>query len=250
MIIAYDGYLMQELTRACQTANDELQKAQSLILEVRSHNDWTCKEKDTIDDLMSTCRNMVQRLCEEEFSFLEAIKTVEGELSDAEKNVSRLFDGVETILSKVLAIPVAQTVVGGVGLLTGGIGDKVADVFDGITEGIGEKVQDLFEKISGDVDEQTVHHGLNESGFLTWPENSAPPSMELIESLGGKAMMTKNGDVEVLWPTGVKQLFSSEWTLELRDRLGLSETPLLNGVDVLENITETIKVVSTSALDF
>lgn len=117
MIIAYDVQVMQELIRASQAANDELQKAQSLIQEIHSHSDWTCKEKSVIDDLMRECKNMVKKLCEEQFSFFEAVKIVGEELGEAENSVSNLFQSVESILSKILAIPVLENVVNGGGLI-------------------------------------------------------------------------------------------------------------------------------------
>lgn len=106
MTIAYDVMLMQQLVAACQSANDELLKAQALVLEVQSHGDWTCKEKNAIDDLMRECKKRIQALCENEQGFLGAIKQVAEELTDAEKNVSLLFGGVEGLLGKILAIPV------------------------------------------------------------------------------------------------------------------------------------------------
>lgn len=135
MTISYDVYTMQELARACQAANDQLHNAQNLILQVRSHNDWTCKEKDAIDDLMQECKNIVKRLCEEQFSFLEVIKSVGEEMLEAENSVSRLFNGVESLLEKILSIPVVETVIQGTGLLT----DNIKDVFEDIASIIREE---------------------------------------------------------------------------------------------------------------
>lgn len=120
MTIAYDVTVMQELVRACDEANSELEKAQNLIREVHSHNDWTCKEKDAIDELMSQCRNMIKRMNEQQRSFLEAVRQVAGELETAENSVSRLFSGVEDLLSGILAIPVLERVINGTGLLGNG----------------------------------------------------------------------------------------------------------------------------------
>lgn len=117
MTIAYDVSVMQDLVSACSSANSELEKAQRLILEVRSHNDWTCKEKDAIDDLMNQCRNMVKRLSEQQQAFLEAVRQVAGDLGDAEQSVSGLFSGVEDILQRILAIPVPEHITVGSSLL-------------------------------------------------------------------------------------------------------------------------------------
>ncbi len=117
MKIAYDISVMAGLVAACQSANEELQKAQNLLQEVHSHSDWTCKEKNTIDDMMRECKKWIQKLCESQQGFLGAVRGVADDLTDAEKNISGLFGGVESLLGKILAIPVKVTTVVGGGLL-------------------------------------------------------------------------------------------------------------------------------------
>ncbi len=117
MTVSYDVSLMRQLVAACQTANDEIVKAQQLILAVKSHADWTCKEKSVIDELMGECKSQINRMQEDQNGFLNVLKQVEGELDGAEKSISHLFHGVDSILSKVLAIPVGQAVAIGGGLI-------------------------------------------------------------------------------------------------------------------------------------
>lgn len=117
MKILYEVATMAQLAAACQSANDELQKAQSLVMEVQSHSDWTCKEKNTIDDLMRECKKRIQELCENEEGFLNAIRLVAQDLTEAEKNISGLFGGVESLLGKILAIPVKTVTVNGQSML-------------------------------------------------------------------------------------------------------------------------------------
>lgn len=117
MKIAYDVAMMVQLVAASQNANDELQRARNLLQEIHSHSDWTCREKDTIDDMMRECRKWILKLSENQSDFLGAIRQVERDLRDAEKSVSGLFGGVESMLGKILAIPVRDIVIGGTGLL-------------------------------------------------------------------------------------------------------------------------------------
>ena len=117
MNIAYDVATLAQLAAACENANDELHRAQNLIQEIHSHNDWGCKEKDAIDDQMRDMRKRIRLLCENQQSFLKAVRQVEDDLRDAERRVSGLFGGVESVLGKILSIPVRDVVVGGAGLL-------------------------------------------------------------------------------------------------------------------------------------
>lgn len=138
MKIVYDVTAVAQMTAACQTANNELQKARNLLQEIKSHNDWGCKEKNTINDLVGEARNMIGRLCENQAAFLQAVKTAEGELTDAEKSVSKLFDGVESLLARILSIPVKETVISGIGLAAGSaLWGKASSDGEGSNGGIG-----------------------------------------------------------------------------------------------------------------
>lgn len=134
MTVLYDPQVMQALAQACQAANDELQRAQSLILAVRSHEDWGCREKDAIDDLMGQCRNYVNTLCEEQRSFLEAVKIVETDLNEAEGKISGLFQSVDNVIAGILAVPAPTTIATGFGLFGGAIhkgAELVKDILSG-----------------------------------------------------------------------------------------------------------------------
>ncbi len=136
MTVLYDPQIVQSLVQACQVANDELIQAQSLIQAVRSHEDWGCKEKDAIDDLMGQCKSMVNQLCEQQSSFLNAVTIVEGELKEAEGKISGLFSGVDNVIAGILAIPAAVAVTNGGGLIQG-IGNIIGNVQNGIGTIIG-----------------------------------------------------------------------------------------------------------------
>jgi len=176
MRLIYDIAVMAQLVAACQSANTEIVKAEQLVQQVRSHGDWTCKEKNVIDELMQECKTLVQRMREDQGSFLQVLKEVEGELNDTENSVSNLFSGVESILGKVLAIPVAQTVAIGGGLFGAGasaIRTKINDGLVNISEGITDAIQpgtvgtgwagDLLEKMKdigeGITDVDVIWHG-------------------------------------------------------------------------------------------
>ena len=146
MTLSYDAYLMQQLVAACQTANDEIVKAQQLITSVKSHADWTCKEKSVIDELMEECKKLINRMQDDENSFLNVLKEVEGELDGAEKSISSLFQGVESILAKVLSIPAGVVTTVGTGLL-GAAGGALGNMFGGMGDavsGIADQMMDQF----------------------------------------------------------------------------------------------------------
>ena len=175
MKLVYDIAVMAQLVAACQSANTEIVKAEQLVQQVRSHSDWTCKEKSVIDELMQECKGLVQRMREDQGSFLRVLKEVEGELNQTENSVSNLFSSVESILGKVLAIPVAQSVATGAGLLgagsaIGSIGNKIGDVLKNIvdsgsdvilpnTTGIGW-ADDLLEKM------KDIGSGITDAGVI------------------------------------------------------------------------------------
>ena len=179
MKILYDVATMAQLTAACQSANDELQKAQSLVMEVQSHSDWTCKEKDTIDDLMRECKKRIQELCESEKNFLGAVRLAAEDLTDAEKNVSALFGGVESLLGKILAIPVKTVTVSGQSMLER-IGFGMPDANAGLNnwaKGVGEAVRIGLDELHREQIIQKYDPQFSGSGTLYWPEAEVPPDI-------------------------------------------------------------------------
>lgn len=223
MKIAYDISVMTGLVAACQSANEELQKAQGLIQGVHSHNDWTCREKDTIDDLMRECKKRIQDLCENQRGLLGAIRFVADDFTDSEKNISSLFGGVESLLGKILAIPVKTTTVVGSGLLgmlsgTGGNGGSTTNTgSSGVGHGGGGGGIDGAQTVLGDVKEKLQQAGnavtdamkkagethrqeiyakyhvtFRADGHLVWPENEHPP-MELLDAMGAQVTMSSDG---------------------------------------------------------
>ena len=150
MTLSYDAYLMQQLVAACQTANDEILKAQQLITSVKSHADWTCKEKSVIDELMEECKKLINRMQDDENSFLNVLKEVEGELDGAEKSISSLFQGVESILAKVLAIPAGVvSTVGGTVSVAGVVAAVLASAVGAVLSSTEGKVLSSVEGLGG-----------------------------------------------------------------------------------------------------
>lgn len=136
-MISYDPETMKALVAACQTANDQLQKAQSLLDRIQSHGNWTCKEKNAIDERIGECRKQIGRLGERQLSFLQAVKQAEEDFCGAQRRVSGLFDGVDELLGRILSIPV-QIATGGLGLLAqSGIGSTVEQGHSGSVHGGG-----------------------------------------------------------------------------------------------------------------
>jgi len=148
MTVLYDPQVMQALAQACQAANDELQRAQSLILAVRSHEDWGCREKDAIDDLMSQCRNYVNTLCEEQHSFLDAVKIVETDLNEAEGKISGLFQSVDDMIANILAVPAPTAVATGAGMLASAVQHGM-DILFGAASGGGAGHRFVFSSNTG-----------------------------------------------------------------------------------------------------
>ena len=109
--IDYDTDIMGQLSAACRTAALELSKAENLLEQIRSHSDWTCKEKDAIDNRMAACRKEVRKLSEQQSDFLRAVEKAETEFTDAERSIAALFDGVEDVLGRILAVPVKTVAV-------------------------------------------------------------------------------------------------------------------------------------------
>lgn len=110
-MIAYDGDLINRLVDASANANEELESAKALLDAVKSHSEWTCKEKKAIDEYMTKIHKEMNRLTENQRSYYQAVRSVKTAFEETEGKIGGMFDGVEEWLKKILGIPVSAVTV-------------------------------------------------------------------------------------------------------------------------------------------
>lgn len=164
-MIAYDGELINQFVDASLNANEELESAKALLDAVKSHNDWTCKEKRAIDEYMSKIRKSMNLLTENQRNYHQAIRSVKEIFEETERKVSNMFGGVEDWLKKILGIPtavVSSPNPGFVSIWDSVIGGEAPTGSEFTAEGIKD--------IMGDFKNQVVYSDMNGNGYNLFGE--------------------------------------------------------------------------------
>lgn len=134
-MISIDTSTLQQLAQAAGTANDAIEQAMEILNRISSHNDWSCKEKDAINDYTTNNKKRARQLHENALSYLNAVKCITHDFENAETGISDMFSSVESLLAGVLQA--AEGV--------------VSNVIDGVQTGV-SVVQSIMDKILGKTD--------------------------------------------------------------------------------------------------
>ena len=104
-MISIDTEIMRQLVSACSAANDSIDEAVDILNRVTSHNDWGCKERDSINEYTAQNKARIRALQEKSRSFLSVLTSVSHDFENAENSISDMFSTLEGLLGNLIAIP-------------------------------------------------------------------------------------------------------------------------------------------------
>lgn len=99
-MIIFDTGMMRDYISAAKRASNNLEKANSDLRKVISHDAWTCPEKNDIDANIQNYRNDLKKLSEDTLSYCLAVENALTEFEDKENLLSRLFNKVVGSIKK------------------------------------------------------------------------------------------------------------------------------------------------------
>ena len=105
-MISIDTEIMRQLVLACSAANDSINDAVDVLNRVTSHNDWGCKERNSINEYTNQNKVRIRALQEKSKSFLNTLTAVSHDFENAETSISDMFSSLEGLLGSVIAIPI------------------------------------------------------------------------------------------------------------------------------------------------
>lgn len=104
MIIDINPQTITEIAQTISNTHAEVEKASNILRSITEHNDWNCKERDTINDYTLSNATEILKISEKASNFSNVMKKVAENFRTDEKNVAELFAGVESTLAALLAI--------------------------------------------------------------------------------------------------------------------------------------------------
>lgn len=108
-MISIDTEIMRQLASACSAANDSIDEAVDILNRVTSHNDWGCKERDSINEYTNQNKAKIRALQEKSRGFLSVLTSVSHDFENAESSISDMFSSLESVLGDVISNATAWT---------------------------------------------------------------------------------------------------------------------------------------------
>lgn len=107
-MISIDTVILRQLVSACSAANESINDAVDALNRVTIHNDWNCKERDSINEYTNQNKIKIRSLQEKSKSFLNTLTLVSHDFENAEASISDMFSSLDGILGSVIAIPLTE----------------------------------------------------------------------------------------------------------------------------------------------
>ena len=109
MMINIDTDTLKQCSTAAKSATDQLNDAANIIMQITTHQDWECPNKDKINNYISTNRQLISQLVQDAANFDAVIKTVTDEFVQQESQISSMFEEIEELLASVLNVATVST---------------------------------------------------------------------------------------------------------------------------------------------
>lgn len=103
-MIKIDTDTLKECSSAAKNATANLNDAANIIMQITTHQDWVCANKDKINNYITTNRQLMAQLVQDAASFDSAIQAVTDDFVSQESQISSLFEEIEELLSGVLNV--------------------------------------------------------------------------------------------------------------------------------------------------
>lgn len=108
-MISIDSDIMRSIADNAASAVQEIHSGQEKLLNVTTHDDWNCRERDQINERVTELKKSVTVLQQTTERYLEIIKRTADRFDVADLNITKSFQGVRDRLGKAFSIPTPNT---------------------------------------------------------------------------------------------------------------------------------------------
>ncbi len=108
-MINIDTDTLKECSSAASNATAQLNDAANIIMQITTHNDWVCANKDKINGYITTNRQFMMQLVQDAKSFDNAIQQVTDSFVEEESKIGSMFEEIEELLAGVLNVNTIST---------------------------------------------------------------------------------------------------------------------------------------------
>ena len=108
-MIRIDTDNLKQASSAASSATAALNDAANIILQITTHQDWVCANKEKINGYITTNRSLISALVADAKSFDNAVQVVTDEFVEQESKIGNMFEEIEEELSKIMNVNTAQS---------------------------------------------------------------------------------------------------------------------------------------------
>ena len=105
-MISVDTELLQQLANVMTAADGKIKEAGELLQRTTTHNDWCCRERNTINEKTQKNKELGERLCVNSRTFSSELTAIASEFLEREKSVSNMMGDVEGAIAGSIAVAV------------------------------------------------------------------------------------------------------------------------------------------------
>ena len=104
MIIDVNPQTITEIAQTIANAYGEVEEAARILTSITEHNNWSCKERDAINEYTHSNAREILQISEKSGNFANVMKSVAENFTTDEKNISEMFTSVESMIGSILSI--------------------------------------------------------------------------------------------------------------------------------------------------
>ena len=102
MNLFYDTDALEQVAQTAKSANEQIESAAQLLDATTVHDDWTCKERDIINDYIRKNKELASQLRDNARAFYDLIAQIAKEFTDEESRISNMFERLEELLGRII----------------------------------------------------------------------------------------------------------------------------------------------------
>lgn len=104
MIISIDTDVLSEVAALARSINEEINQISEIMKKVTVHDDWNCKERDSINDAITNNRKAQTDLQEMSENFSASITSISEQFLEAERSLPSRFQHLDSMIGHAAAI--------------------------------------------------------------------------------------------------------------------------------------------------
>ena len=116
MIVSIDTQTVSEISQDSINVSAEVTAAFECLAPVVEHNDWNCRERDTINEMITTIKQFSQELKENAETFSSSLQQTASSFNELENKTPVAMQGFHAAIADNLSIKTPTTVINGINL--------------------------------------------------------------------------------------------------------------------------------------